>query len=57
MQTNLVGLGTNCQLNYRLKMSNFTDMIVTERWRYWKYYIAETFPAAYVFRLENLSAY
>ena len=32
-----VGLGTNCQLNYRLKTSNFTDMIVVERWRHWKY--------------------
>ena len=46
MQTKLVGLGTNCQLNYRLKTSNFTDMsIVAEHWRHW---IAEIFPAAYV---------
>ena len=28
MQTKLVGLGTNYQLNYRLKTSKFTDMIV-----------------------------
>ena len=46
MQTKLVGLGTNCQLNYRLKTSNFMDMILAERWCHWK--IAETFPAAYV---------
>jgi len=48
MQTKLVGLGTNCQLNCKLKTSNFTDMIIAEYWRYWKYYIAETFPATYV---------
>jgi len=30
MQTKLVGLDTNCQLNYKLKTSNFTDVIVAE---------------------------
>jgi len=37
MQTKLIGLGTKYQLNYKLKTSNFTDMIVAEYWRYWKY--------------------
>jgi len=54
MQTKLIGLGMNCQLNYRLKMFSFTDMIVVERWRHWKYYIAETFRArTYLLRINN----